>query len=1225
MVRNFLLTLSLLFVASFVFAQTTLTGKITDAESGEELIGANIVVKKNGNFIQGETTDIDGNYSIRVDPGTYVVEISYTGYPTQKVEGVLAAAGVATKVDVQMTIGQGQIIDEIVITGYKVPLIKQDETETGQTVTSEQIKNLPTRNINAVAAATAGTSSSDEGGEISIKGSRSNATDYYIDGIRVSGNLLPESEIEQMQVITGGVSARYGDVTGGIISITTKGPSAKYSGGVEAETSKYLDPYGQSLVGAALSGPIIKRTNEDGTSTSILGFRFSGRYTYREDNNPSAVGVYVVNDEKLAELEANPIADVFGTPSAHFTKAEDVDLLSARPNQSLRNINGTIKLDARISDDIDLSFTGTYATGKNYFTPGGWRTFNSHNNPHDQFNRYRGIFRLRHRLGGNSNSDEESAGNSVVSNFEYSIQGSYEFNDFIRQDSRHEDRLFDYGYIGRVDVENTPRLDIDFDNFGWVHGGYTEATTGFELNREINPVLANYNNGITDFQTEDDLITQNGATFGTASQIYTFHTNVGTVFNNYQKSQGSVITATVNSSFDFHPGGTDKGRHSIQVGLLYEQRESRFYSVAPRALWLLADFNDNALINGVDTNFVIGTEIRENPFTGLMDTVDIYQTQVDLDNNQEATFYRAIRDVTGSSLNDFVNVDGLSPDQLSIDMFSPIELTDQGLISFYGYDHTGARIGSDVTFDDFFTATRTTKYGNTVRAFPVAPFRPNYSAAYIQDKFTFKDIIFRLGVRVDRYDANTKVLKDPLSLYDIKDATQFFSDPNNEGQTRPLNIEDDFKVYVTGADDNTVKAFRDGEQWYFADGTPANGGNVIFGTAPRFVQYSNPLAQDGNWIKTNPLSSPETAYDPNDGFEDYKPQINVMPRLAFSFPISDVANFFANYDILVQRPPGNNIATALSYFYFGDAGRTPESNPNLKPEKTISYEVGFQQKLTNSSALKLSAYYREMRDMIQIRDFLFLPTGLNVSQYIGFDNLDFGTVKGFTMQYDLRRTKNITLLAAYTLQFADGTGSSSTSSRNLGSRGNIRNLFPLSFDERHRFNISMDYRYESGRRYDGPVLFGKDILASAGANLQVVAVSGRPYTATQIANQYGGTGTVGSLNGARLPWNFTLNLRVDKDFRLYTPQDTDKRPIDLNVYVRISNLLDRRNLLGVYSASGSAEDDGFLTSPIGQSVLEGIRSDGIEQFYVPSYTWGLLAPGFYTLPRRIYLGASIQF
>jgi outer membrane receptor protein involved in Fe transport len=1209
MVRNFLLTLSLLLVASFTFAQTSLTGKISDKDTGEDMIAANIVVSKNGVFIQGETTDIDGNYSMRIDPGTYDMEISYTGYATQKITGIVANAGQATRVDVQLS--SGEILDlDIVVTGYKVPLIKQDETSTGTTVTSEQIKNLPTRNINAVAAATAGASSSDEGGAVTIKGSRSNATDYYIDGIRVSGNLLPESEIEQMQVITGGIGAKYGDVTGGIISITTKGPSAKFSGGVEAETSQYLDAFGHSLVGVNMSGPILKRKNEDGSSTSILGFRFSGRVTDRQDNRPTATGVYTVKSDVLESLQANPILDAFGTPSAQRTVADDVELLKTRPNESLRQYNGTLKLDARLSDAIDVSFTGTYFTGKDYFTPGGWTTFNTQNNPNDSYNRYRGNVRFRHRLGG-SNADATKS--SIVSNFEYIIQAGYEYNDFLRQDSRHEDRLFNYGYIGSVEKDYVPTIGPTAN--GLAHGGFSEVTTGYQLNNDINPILAAYNNGIADFQTEDDLFAHNGQTRSNSNSIFEFHTNVGTVFNQYRKNQGTTITANVSSSFDLHPGGTDKGRHSIEVGLLYEQREQRAYSVSPRGLWQLADFNDNSHIIGVDTNIIVGDSIINTPFGPVQ--VDIYQTL--LQNNEGSLFYRAVRgeDVFNVDLNTHVNVDELSPDQLDIDMFAPIELTDLGLASFFGYDHTGEIIGSDVTFDDFFTSTKVTKFGNTIRDFPVAPFRPNYTAAYVQDKFTYKDIIFRLGVRVDRYDANTKVLKDPLSLYDIKDANQFFSEEDNANQVRPLNIGDDYKVYVNGPDDNTVKAYRNGDDWFFADGSASNGGNVIFGTAPRYVQYSNSLA-NGNWIK-------DSSYDPNDGFEDYEPQINVMPRLAFSFPISDVANFFAHYDILVQRPPGNNIATALNYYYFGDAGRTPESNPNLKPERTIDYEVGFQQKLTNSSALKVSAYYKEMRDMIQIRDFLYLPSDLNITSYTGFDNLDFGTVKGFTFQYDLRRTKNVTLLAAYTLQFADGTGSDSESSRNLGSRGNIRNLFPLSFDERHRFNIAMDYRYASGRNYNGPVLFGKDILANAGANLQVIAVSGRPYTAKLVPTSFGGEGTIGALNGARLPWNFTVNIRVDKSFRIYTPQEAGKNPINLNVYVRVQNLLDRRNLLGVYSASGSPTDDGFLTSSIGQSVLQGVVADGLEDFYIPSYTWRMLNPGFFTLPRRIYIGASFDF
>jgi outer membrane receptor for ferrienterochelin and colicin len=100
--------------------------------------------------------------------------------------------------------------------------------------------------------------SSIDGGDINIRGSRSNATDYYIDGIRVNGSLIPQSEIEQLQVITGGIEAKYGDVTGGLVSLTTKGPSSELTGAIEVETSELTDPYGYNLFSGNVSGPLIQ-------------------------------------------------------------------------------------------------------------------------------------------------------------------------------------------------------------------------------------------------------------------------------------------------------------------------------------------------------------------------------------------------------------------------------------------------------------------------------------------------------------------------------------------------------------------------------------------------------------------------------------------------------------------------------------------------------------------------------------------------------------------------------------------------------------------------------------------------------------------------------------------------------------------------------------------------------------------------------------------------------
>jgi outer membrane receptor protein involved in Fe transport len=362
-------------------------------------------------------------------------------------------------------------------------------------------------------------------------------------------------------------------------------------------------------------------------------------------------------------------------------------------------------------------------------------------------------------------------------------------------------------------------------------------------------------------------------------------------------------------------------------------------------------------------------------------------------------------------------------------------------------------------------------------------------------------------------------------------------------------------------------------------------------------------------------------FDPSISFQDYEQQTTFMPRLAFSFPISNDANFFAHYDVLAQRPPSNSFASPLDYFYFQERTGVRD-NPALRPERTIDYEVGFQQKLSASSALKIAAYYKEMRDMIQSRIFLYVAAPINT--YTTYDNLDFGTVKGFTFQYDLRRTGNISLQAAYTLQFADGTGSDANSSSGLSNRGIQRVLYPLNFDERHRFNLSMDYRYLSGKRYNGPQLFGLDLLANTGLNLQAIAVSGRPYTAKLVPGQFSGSGTVGSINGARLPWNFTINARIDKDIYLTAPDA--ERPLIVNVYFRVANLLNTRNIINVYTATGSPSDDGYLASPRGQDALDATMLSGRStEAFLASYQWRMLNPNFYSLPRRMYIGAIFNF
>lgn len=1231
--RSFLLTFIGLLFGSVLMAQTSLQGKVTDGKK-EGLINANIKLLKGGALKAGVVTDFDGNYSISLDPGTYDLEVSYTGYKTVLMKNVRLQAGITTFQDITMD-EEGITLDDVVIREYKAPLFQKDNTSGGRTVTSEEIAKMPTRNVNAIAAASAGVSVID-GGEANIKGSRANATQYFLDGIRVFGNLPPTQEIDQLQVVTGGVEAQYGDLTGGLISVTSKGPSKNFAGGLEFETSKGLDPYGFLLLNGNVSGPIVKK---DGNT--VLGFRLSGQYQGQDDDNPKAFGAWVANPDAVKRIESNPIRKINGGEinEAEYLRTKDFTLQKANPNENSRRIDFTGKLDARLNKDIDVTLSGTFYNNKDRFTPGGWQELNNANNPTRYETRYRGNVRLRHRLGGSSNNSENKNGLSIK-NTQYTLQFGYENVNTNEDDPRFGDRLFEYGYVGKFDRKYVPTAGL---------GNYTGNDTAFTLAPEIidprdktkkilisqvdtktlflnftpsstiNSVRSNYNNYF-DATNFDKLVAKNGFLSDIYSSVWDANsslgfTNVGAVYNSYRKTNTQIYSANANLSFDILPSGSEKGRHSIQIGFAYEQRIARSYSVAPVRLWEAAQQAANRHLNGVDTTQFIGyfntksVSLNGTVYT-LNDEISVPYFKSLVIKDSDLTFYEEVRKSSNYDIRDYFNVDNLTPDQLSLKMFSPKELTDLNLVNFYGYDYLGNTVPTTTKFNDFFKEEPITGK----RKFLVAPYQPNYAALYIQDKFTYKDIIFRVGLRVDQFDANSKVLKDPFSLYQIAGAKDFH---DNLKTTKPGNIGDDYKVYVERSGSNDVKAYRNGEQWYYPNGNPANDGLNIFGgevVSPKYVQ------QNGK--------DPEITirgFDPNSSFTDYKPQLNFMPRLAFSFPISDDANFFAHYDVLTQRPPSNNITTALNYFYFFQSGRyndddRPISNPNLKPERTVDYEVGFQQKLSNSSALKLTAYYKELRDNIQRRTYLYIPV---LGSYTTYDNRDFATVKGFTVNYDLRRTNNFQMNLAYTLQFADGTGSDENSQRGLSTKGNLRNLFPLNFDERHNFSATLDYRYDEGKKYTGPRAL-KSILENFGINFQIFTASGRPYTRKLIPTRFGGDGTVGQINGSNKPWRYTVDMRIDKTIHL--TKENSQRPMNLNVFLRIQNLFDTRNVIGVYPATGSPTEDGYLASNLGRDAVRAIKESGRDsQSFLESYQRALLNTGFYTLPRRIFLGASVNF
>jgi hypothetical protein len=264
-----------------------------------------------------------------------------------------------------------------------------------------------------------------------------------------------------------------------------------------------------------------------------------------------------------------------------------------------------------------------------------------------------------------------------------------------------------------------------------------------------------------------------------------------------------------------------------------------------------------------------------------------------------------------------------------------------------------------------------------------------------------------------------------------------------------------------------------------------------------------------------------------------------------------------------------------------------------------------------------------MRNQVQVKRLTGADPNPN---YLSYTNIDFGTVKGLTIAYDLRRTGNVRLSANYTLQFANGTGSNSESQKTMVSSGqpNLRTMTPLTYDQRHAVKASIDYRYDGGKKYNGPKftkkIKGTDkvktilLLENTGLNVTFNGSSGTPYT----KRDFNENTIVGQLNGSRLPWQFWIDAQINKAFML----KIGSRMLDLNVYLSVLNVLNTQNIRAVYGTTGNPNDDGYLTNPKYQAQINSYED---PQSYRDLRSVSTDSPYNYSLPRRIRLGLELNF
>lgn len=1251
MIRNLLLTTGIVLFASLMaFAQPgTLKGVLIDKDSKEPVPFANIVLENGGTQVGGTSTDFDGNYTIKpIPPGTYNLKASSVGFQAVQINGVIIKAGTIEFLDVEMSSGALNL-EEVEVIAYEVPLISKDQTTSGATVTKEEIAKMPNRNASSIATTVGGVFSSD-GERGSVRGARSDETVTYIDGVKVIGSSsLPASALEQVSVMLGGTPAMYGDVTGGVISITTKGPSRTFGGGLELQTSQFLDAFGYNNAEFNLTGPLFKGKEE--STTSLLGFFLAGSITHSASTSNSAIGIDKATDDYQSYLHSTPVRPAgvgFGIyQNAEFTTANDVENVKDNPNTSNLSGNVSAKLDVKTSDNTTLTFGGSfnYRKGNNY----NYRNtmFNWDNNSVSTDYTWRAYGRFTQRFP----SKKEST--SIMKNFFYSVQVDYSQRKFKNESDKFEDDIFKYGYLGKYESLKTSSYENRFDtitntpNVKHLNSWDFDTLVLFTPSQE-NIALANHTSQYYDFfpnsafHSNLDMISLgngllNGQIPGSNGRIYGMFNAPGIVSNNYQEFEQTQLGVNVAAALDI-------SSHEVKFGFQYEQQSSRSFNYAPRELWTLMRGLTNFHIGELDTDnpYLVYTDgtyhADDTPSGQFLDTVLYYRKY---DGASQRTFDRNLRVKLGLDPEgvDYIDIDSYDmenqtinvydrdgkmttisagTDLYDINMFSADELYVEGgtssLMGSYGYDYTGEKLTGKQSFDDFYT--KTDENGDFLRH--AGAYEPIYMAGYIQDKFDFNgDLVVNVGLRVDRFDANQLTLKDPYLFFPARTAgelTQADYNKMNGGDSRPSNIGEEYVVYVDNvANPTSITGYRDGDTWYDELG-------AVIQDPAQLDQGSgvSPYLQNTN--TTQSLSK--------DAFQDYEPQWAYMPRISFSFPISDEALFFAHYDILTQRPLGNIRFDPAQYLFY--TATNTFNNPNLKPKKTIDYELGFTQKLTNTSSLSIAAYYKEIRNLVQYSRY----AGAYPKDYYTYKNIDFGTVKGLTLTYDLRRTKNVRVRAAYTLQFAEGTGSSNTTAQALVNSGlpNLRTVNPLAWDRRHAINLVLDYRYGGGKAYDGPVISrdksGKaplQLLANTGVALTFNGGSGTPYTRSE--NVYAvGSGTTnilqGTYFGSRIPWTFRMDLRIDKDIKFKLKEGGNGRQAYMNIYFAINNILNSQNIQGVYSYTGNPGDDGYLSAPEWQSEISQQLNEESYRLLYESY---VNDPSNYSSPRTIRLGVMFNF
>ncbi|OYD16787.1 hypothetical protein CH333_02740 [candidate division WOR-3 bacterium JGI_Cruoil_03_44_89] len=313
-------------------------------------------------------------------------------------------------------------------------------------------------------------------------------------------------------------------------------------------------------------------------------------------------------------------------------------------------------------------------------------------------------------------------------------------------------------------------------------------------------------------------------------------------------------------------------------------------------------------------------------------------------------------------------------------------------------------------------------------------------------------------------------------------------------------------------------------------------------------------------------------------FEDVEPRIQISPRIGIAYPITDRGVLHGSYGHFFQIPPFEYIYTDPEFEVYAAGLTSRMGNADLEPQKTVIYEIGLQQQLSDNISLDVTGFFKNIRNLLGIRIYETY-IGSKYAQYI---NRDYGNVRGITVALEGRYSQYLYASLDYTYQIAKGNASDPNAVfwDVLANREPEKFLVPLDWDQMHTLNGAVTIGYSQ--------FWGVSLIGRYGTGL--------PYTPSHEGIR------IARENSERKPPQYNVDLRAYYNLKLIGS--------NFSLFLKVYNLFDIMNEVNVYTDTGRAGYT-LISSP---GVVRGINT--LEEY--------LIRPDFYCAPRHVILGFSVD-